>query len=203
MHKYSVALVLFLIFLFQMLFISFGFMMQYVHFINEMEKINEINVNRILHLILNGLNQSTENDKDLDRQNMDFIVITSIKLNKTLTDLKVNKEIRSLNDIFKIRLTRDISESSFKKNTNRYKKVTSNNNITIMPDFFYIPNKQTSKDSNTGSSNANQADHFLIQAYSKISVSKLFIYFIYISKLKGFYPLKRTIYLYIIVITEG
>ena len=176
------------LFLIQLSLTTIGFYLQFSYLKNQ-SQLFESRINNVLSEVFNefSINPNSNREErsflkneDVGKSDDDSYMILNlthpIKLDTT-DDLGWNKNFSALKDEFfnslinnniKVRLKRS-SSSSFKhqkSNMSNFNKNASKS-LNKMADAFYILNKQPNKDTNHI---PNPADHFLIQAYSKISV---------------------------------
>jgi len=166
----------------------------YVHsnyFVIKAEIISIQNINKALKELLYEI----DNEGFVDISNSsDYMANSSNNLslrimhifyyidNKCLKEknLLISKLVKKL---FNQRFKRELNDSSFKKNSTRIKKISSTTNSVIsstpIQEIFYIQNKNLTTNDGKESNGLTipNNDHFLIQAYSKISVRVFLVIF--------------------------
>jgi len=171
---------------FQIILILTSFFIQSNYLIYKAEIISVRNINTILKEVLFELDKFENNQISTNytyiQSNYTFNIFTRLKQYFTqLPEISLEDNTILIGEIIKkhlkTRFKREIefNDSSFRKKSTRVKKNSSTtNSLTSTPiqEYFYIPNKnltnKETKELNNVASLNN--DHFLIQAYSKISV---------------------------------
>lgn len=161
------------LFIFQLALISFGFYLQY-NYLMKQNSLFEVKINAFLNNILDDFNTiSAESPENTDDKQADFMILNlthpiDLKsfdnnvFDHNLFNSILNKNINS-------RLKRSVKKSPSLNQNN------SNNYSKSYQDVFLITPKQPKNISGKESTfYPNPGDHFLIQAYSKISVKIFF-----------------------------
>jgi hypothetical protein len=190
---------IFLLFFVQTILILTCFYVHSNYFVIKAEIISIQNINKALKELLHEIDN--EGSVDISKNSSDYMANSSNNLSSRImhifyyitdisskeNNLLISKLVKKL---FNQRFKRELNDSSFKKNSTRIKKISSTTNSVIsstpIQEIFYIQNKNlTGKDGkeSNGITIPNN-DHFLIQAYSKISV-RIFSQFLLQIKITG------------------
>lgn len=140
------------LFLFQFSFVLFGFYVQFLYFKSQTD-IHRSKIDKILkHL---------ESNKNLNDEFMIFNLTHPMTIDSSQSEININQD-----------LFHTILNENIKRRTKR--RAEQNRNVKSPDkDVFLITPKQPKNVSEKEITNAYPGDHFLIQAYSKISVSTL------------------------------
>lgn len=139
-------------FLFQLSLVLFGFYLQYLYFKSQTDS-HRSKIDQIL--------KNLELNKNLNNEFMIFNLTHPITIDSSQSEMKISQDLFS-----------EVLQENIKKRSKRRAK--QNRNVKSSDkDVFLITPKQPKNVSEKEIINGYPGDHFLIQAYSKISVSTL------------------------------